>query len=416
MTGPEHGEVPSRAIILLGPDFEVQIAGLGVLQRMIYALERAGVRSITLLLPEGEDAPAGRLLTCANETQLVMTATAKLEGPTRENVVLFLWPVVLDAAAAGALMRLTVASDRVQAIDTVDRFANPVATGVYLIPEEGRVDVAGMLTAATGGNHDDGKSMRTRLPAGVCYPLVPGGGPGVRLAAERALLASMRRPTDGFLAYFFDRRISTAISRYLVRTAITPNQISVLTLFPALAGALLIAVPDPIVAVVGALLYWFSTILDGCDGEVARLKYLESADGGRLDLLCDNFGLLALFIGIVLHVHAERPGAILFYAGAAIVAGMVAAMAIEYWWISRPKLLRQGVTERLRPADRRRQELYQRFASRDFAYLLPILAFTGTLSWLVWATAIGVNVFWMALLAIVIRGAVASAATTARPS
>jgi hypothetical protein len=35
---------------------------------------------------------------------------------------------------------------------------------------------------------------------------------------------------------------------------------------------------------------------------------------------------------------------------------------------------------------------------------------------LVWATAIGVNVFWMALLAIVIRGAVASAATTARPS
>src|SRR5207253_1483545 len=51
---------------------------------------------------------------------------------------------------------------------------------------------------------------------------------GARVA-ERRLLGSLRRPSDGYLARF-DRVLSVALSRALVRTAITPNVITALSL------------------------------------------------------------------------------------------------------------------------------------------------------------------------------------------
>jgi phosphatidylglycerophosphate synthase len=165
----------------------------------------------------------------------------------------------------------------------------------------------------------------------------------------------------------------------------------------------LLAAPGRLLSGLGAILYLISTILDGCDGEVARLKYLESAKGARLDLLCDNIGLVALFLGIIVHAYFEVPGPQLLYAGGAVVGGLVAAQVIGYLLIARPRIRRGGGDGPLTPAEVKRRELYERLASRDFAYLLPVLAFTGTLSWLVWATALGVNLFWIALVAIVVR-------------
>ena len=389
----------TEAVILVGAEGDLRVAGLSVLQRMVFALERAGLRAIALVARDGAEPPAAMPETRRPQTRLRWCAPEPLMPVTGGDILVFRQPIVLDAAAAEALINLGAAGHPVQAIDAADRSGQPVATGAVLVAAE----AAGELSRLVAGAPAAGAAPRRWISTGICHPLAPGAGTTERRAAETALLASLRRKSDGFFAYWFDRRLSTALSRYLVRTGVTPNQISVATLVPALAGAVLLAMPGTIASGVGALLYWLSTVLDGCDGEVARLKYLELPQGARLDLLCDNVGLVALFLGIVVHAYGEVPGIALVYAGAAIVGGMLAAMILEYRLITRPRIRRGGAERALTPAEIRRRQLYERLASRDFAYLLPVLAFTGTLSWFVWATALGVNLFWIALLALVVR-------------
>src|SRR5205085_4211542 len=107
--------------------------------------------------------------------------------------------------------------------------------------------------------------------------------PGDARHVERGLLKALHQPGDGYLARF-DRRISIALSRLLIRTPIVPNAITALSLLVGLGGAVLLASAPWSVAVLGAVCLWLSCILDGCDGEVARLKMLTSRWGGRFDI------------------------------------------------------------------------------------------------------------------------------------
>ena len=50
----------------------------------------------------------------------------------------------------------------------------------------------------------------------------------------------------------------------------------------------------------GAILSWFSSVLDGCDGEVARLKLQESAFGCWLETVCDNLYYLFILSGLTI--------------------------------------------------------------------------------------------------------------------
>src|SRR5438309_67841 len=103
------------------------------------------------------------------------------------------------------------------------------------------------------------------------------------------------KDTDGFFARHLDRKISGAISRRLIRTSITPNQITVgVTCIGIVAGVWMAqAGYGPKLA--GALLFLATSILDGCDGEVARAKAMTSRLGGWLDLWGDNVIHVAVF-------------------------------------------------------------------------------------------------------------------------
>ena len=48
------------------------------------------------------------------------------------------------------------------------------------------------------------------------------------------------------------------------------------------------------------ILSLFASILDGCDGEVARLKLQESAFGCWLETICDYLYYLFIFVGMTI--------------------------------------------------------------------------------------------------------------------
>ena len=118
-----------------------------------------------------------------------------------------------------------------------------------------------------------------------------------RFAAEHKLDRWLVKPTDGNFARF-NRRISVPISRQLIKLPITPNMVSLFTLGVGLAAGLLFARGGYWNMLAGAVLSLFASILDGCDGEVARLKLMESDFGCWLETVCDWLYYLFVFAGI----------------------------------------------------------------------------------------------------------------------
>jgi phosphatidylglycerophosphate synthase len=208
---------------------------------------------------------------------------------------------------------------------------------------------------------------------------------GVR-EAEHRLLRSLRQPSDGYLARF-DRVLSVALSRALIRTRVTPNVITAVSLLIGLGGAALLAGTTPWAALLGALSLWASCILDGCDGEVARLKLLTSSFGARFDAATDNVVHLATFVAIAIHLSRARPDSSFTGPAVLLLFGVMVSMASVWWGINRY------------PSDRRLgfRRVYERIASRDYVYVVVVLTVFGRLEWFLWAAAVGANLFWLSL-------------------
>lgn len=116
--------------------------------------------------------------------------------------------------------------------------------------------------------------------------------------AEGWLLRGSGKSRDGFISRYLNRSISRAVSQFLLKTPITPNLWTVLiTAFPVIGFLFLIRGTYP-GFVIGALLFNVHSILDGCDGEIARAKYLDSEKGPGVDAIGDLIALLLFSIGL----------------------------------------------------------------------------------------------------------------------
>src|SRR5216684_900771 len=115
---------------------------------------------------------------------------------------------------------------------------------------------------------------------------------------ERWLLRGSGKSRDGFVSRYLNRPISRAVSQLLLKTAMTPNVWTwLITLFP-LIGFLFLIRGDYFGFVVGAAFFNIHSILDGCDGEIARAKYLDSEKGPGVDAFGDLIALLLFSIGL----------------------------------------------------------------------------------------------------------------------
>lgn len=121
--------------------------------------------------------------------------------------------------------------------------------------------------------------------------------------AERSLIRSLGKPTDGFVSRHFNRKISTRISALLVKTPLTPNQLSISTMFICFIASWFVAQPDYLGLAIGGLIFQFASIVDGCDGEVAKLKFLGSQFGEWVDTVADNVSYLVFFSSFVYGVY-----------------------------------------------------------------------------------------------------------------
>ena len=214
---------------------------------------------------------------------------------------------------------------------------------------------------------------------------------GVR-AAEDALFESLACDATNPFARYVDRAMSRAISRWLTPYPVTPNQITIFSIGLGIVGALLLLRPTYEFGLLGSLLFLASTIIDGCDGEVARLKFQESVVGAKLDIIGDNVVHAVLFPCVALHAYFVDPSGPYLRLGVIALGGVIVTWIAVYWVIVRGD-----------PSPRA-QALFELFKGREFAYLFFLLGLIGELHWFVWGMAIGLWVFPLALLGLRFAG------------
>ena len=120
--------------------------------------------------------------------------------------------------------------------------------------------------------------------------------------AKSLLFERLKKNTDGPVSRILNRPISIKISELLLKTKITPNQISLISFIIGLFGALFFYFGDYVFLVFGGILVQMSSIIDGCDGEVARLKLVESKYGGWFDAVLDRYADAIIIFGMI-HGH-----------------------------------------------------------------------------------------------------------------
>ena len=209
-----------------------------------------------------------------------------------------------------------------------------------------------------------------------------------------------------------ERKISLAITSSLVDTRITPNAMTLLSVGIGIIGASFFASPKKSRHVLGALLFWLHSVLDGCDGELARLKFAESRWGGLIDFWGDNVVHSAVFSAIAAGVYAKEAKERFRCAG--------------FFGSERDAAVRGfGVSENHEGQDFRRPALYfgrrlalaapkfhrtiaDQLARRDFIYLVIALAIAGKVNWFLRMGAIGAPLYFLALAALSLKNSQAA--------
>ena len=251
--------------------------------------------------------------------------------------------LALDAQAAGAsalVVPETASELRALLVDT--RLRVPIVA----TPPEG----AGVLTAparllahrATLKELAQQLTPRAELavtdvrsPPRVAYSFAPIDvtSPDVARRAESALFRSLRKPQDGWTSRHLNRYISLSISRWLVKTPLRPNQVSVGILGVGVLGALLAAQGGYARLALGAAFFQAQSVLDGCDGEMSRVSHRGSRLGEWLDTIGDDLTNYGFFGGAGLGLYRQTGQPLYLVAGIVCVACGVLASGLEYRYL-----------------------------------------------------------------------------------
>ena len=129
--------------------------------------------------------------------------------------------------------------------------------------------------------------------------------------------------TDGKILKYINRPISKWITSKLVNYPLTPNQISTATFFISVLSSLIISMEGYFFLLLGALLAQSSSILDGCDGEIARLKLLQSKFGAWYDRVLDRYSDLFILTGLTFHIYFIHKTLTVFFIGFIVVGGKI---------------------------------------------------------------------------------------------
>ena len=149
-----------------------------------------------------------------------------------------------------------------------------------------------------------------------------------RKNAKKLLLGTLAKPHDGWISKTINRKFSTRFFTPLLLFLfhnITPNIVSIISAFTGIVASLFFFFHQ---AVIGGILIQLASILDGSDGEIARLKKMQSPFGNFLDAVLDRYTDFFILFGMFYYclTSHEINQLLAYFSGPAIV--LISTLAI----------------------------------------------------------------------------------------
>jgi phosphatidylglycerophosphate synthase len=145
------------------------------------------------------------------------------------------------------------------------------------------------------------------------------------------LFDACRKPVDGLVARYLNRHVSLFLSKRLVNTPVSPNAMTIVTFLVGLSGAIVAVRGGYLPTLLGAALMQCNSILDGVDGELARVRFQHSKLGQWLDTIGDDSTNFFFYVGLALGARSLRWGATWMSAAGWLVAGTTVLAAALYY-------------------------------------------------------------------------------------
>ena len=125
---------------------------------------------------------------------------------------------------------------------------------------------------------------------------------------------------DGYISKYINRKISEPMARLLAKTKVTPNQMTWSAFGIALLSCVSFILGHNIIA---GILVQLSSIVDGVDGSLARLKGMTSEFGGFLDSVLDRYADILIVLGLTLWSLSHEPYSGIWLAGMLAITGII---------------------------------------------------------------------------------------------
>ena len=164
--------------------------------------------------------------------------------------------------------------------------------------------------------------------------------------AERYLMNLLKgKIHDGPISRLLNRPVSIRCSKILVNFNFTPNQISIFSFLLSVFAAALFAMGEYRYLAFGGIMAQLASIIDGCDGEVARLKYLSSNFGGWFDAVLDRYADAFLLFGLTWHVYSTNLSSLVVVIG---FMAMIGSFMVSYTADKHDNLMKNKIHNGLR--------------------------------------------------------------------
>lgn len=232
-------------------------------------------------------------------------------------------------------------------------------------------------------------------------------------SAKRALYdslyESLKKPTDGFILRYINRKLSRWLTSFFVWTPLTPNQISFSVFIGGIVAGWLVSRGTYFDVAMGGLTFQLASILDCTDGEVAKLKYAWSKKGQWVDTICDNLSyasfLIGVFLGIVERGVLPHPGIVvgITFLGLFMTLGAMFYYLLRYTDSGSLVTVAKELFHDLEGQTQNwliRVLMKVKFVMRRdfFSFFFMFLCLVNQLEWVLVLAAAGVNIAWMVLL------------------
>jgi len=355
-----------------------KICGIPFLLRNIFSLQRSGVNTL-IIYSDSENTALRKKLSMENKLTVKLTFKTNITEvvrATKNHPTLIL--------NGGALHTK-------QEVESGMNFTNqPDEELVYPINPSIMTETLNQIIMGNkvllSPSSDDQESFINFLPGKNESQI---NKPKDFLIQHKNLLQSCGLSNDSFMDKTITRFFSRQLTRLFLKTPLSPNMITILSLFIGLISAVFFLQGTHENSIIGAGLLLLSAWIDCTDGEVARLKFSESKIGGKLDILCDNLVHFSVFFAIGMGLYQSTENNIFMFFGLFAVFGSLVSFLILSSSIIDKKEKVSANTVDLK----NKNTLTDNMANRDFIYFLFFMSLIGRVDVFICITAFGSNIF-----------------------